>query len=423
MRLSRLLSSAGVVMLAAASVAVGMVTPAAAGPHVPAASAPAARTQEPPWLNAPASGRAVTGRTHHIDVPRRELPGRRTDAPARSRSMPTPMPSWPGEAHPSFGPGWEGAGDIGVMATHSINPPGIVLPTTDWLFAPTLYPGGLSCIEVSTVYVDGLYVSPFDWCGGGWQDGWLVDAAFQDKYVRSSAYTIKIIQTNAVTNEWKAYLFNHNTIAWDKLYEKAGDHGPPSGGWDVFELRTHYNSATTVGDFCDRTAGYSFSTKDLYFRVGNNLWTPATASNTDRSTDDNPASFGCPGLTLQWDSDAEYTVTNAPLGCSVHPEMHTWGAANFILIVKLFNPNAYNINGWQLKITLNGSQTVTSPANADFSQSGNVVTVTNGSANSTITSSGGFATFALNGTYTGTNSVPASFTLDTGYTPGTCTVV
>jgi hypothetical protein len=364
------------VVLAAATVTVGTVAPAAAGPQ----------------------------------------------SSARSASTQLLMPGWSDDLHTQFGISWPG-GPNGVMATHSINSSGSFSPT-DHVFAPTMYPGGISCIEVSTVYhSDGaIHLMPHSMCGGGWQPGWVVDAAFRDKYVRDSDYTIKIELTDAGTNEWTASLLNFNTWGWDAMYTDAGVHdGDASGGWDLFEIYAYYNPNTTVADYCDRLAGYEFSTKNLYFKVGS-TWTVADTSNTNRYDDDDPDHYGCPGLTLQWDGEAAYSVSNAPLGCTVHPVINNVGA-NFTLAVQLTNPNAYHINGWTLKIVLTGTQTVTTALNAGFSQTGNIVTVTNSSGNSTITSSGGTATFALQGTYTGPNTNPSIFFLDTGYTPNTCTVV
>jgi hypothetical protein len=342
-----------------------------------------------------------------------------TTAPAQA------MASWSGQIQGLFGVSWEAPGYLGARVTQSLNPPGTV-QTGDFLWAPVLYPGNESCIELLTSYHSNgsVVIQPKNWCDGDpWGPYWVVDAAFRDKYVRVGAYTTKIEQTNATTNEWKALLFNYNTSSWDVLYTKAGVHsGGPSAGWNYFEVFTGYNAQTGVGDYCDRTAGYTFASKYLYFKVGTG-WIPATGTNTNLVGDGDPANSGCPGLTFQRGPGTAWSVTNPPLGCNVHAVSATGSGGTFTLAVQLFNTNAYKINGWKLDITLNGNQTATGAVNGSFTQNGDVVTFTNSTTNRTVNASGGSVTFLLSGTYTGTNTLPTSFKLDTGYTPNTCTVV
>ncbi|MGX1240751.1 cellulose 1,4-beta-cellobiosidase [Streptomyces pseudovenezuelae] len=66
---------------------------------------------------------------------------------------------------------------------------------------------------------------------------------------------------------------------------------------------------------------------------------------------------------------------------------------------------------WSLKWSYAGNQKVTSGWNARISQSGTAVTAANESYNGTL-ATGGSASFGFQGTYSGTNAVPATFTLD-----------
>ncbi|GHA17272.1 glucanase [Streptomyces purpurascens] len=68
-------------------------------------------------------------------------------------------------------------------------------------------------------------------------------------------------------------------------------------------------------------------------------------------------------------------------------------------------------SGWSVKWSYAGNQKVTNGWNAKISQNGADVTVANESYNATL-ASGGSVSFGFNGSSSGTNSVPATFTLD-----------
>ncbi|WP_376796114.1 glycoside hydrolase family 48 protein [Thermogemmatispora sp.] len=81
--------------------------------------------------------------------------------------------------------------------------------------------------------------------------------------------------------------------------------------------------------------------------------------------------------------------------------------------INITNTGSTAINGWTLKFTFPNGQTVSQGWNGSFSQQGSTVTVTNLSYNgsippgTTLSNAPGF-----NGTWTGTNSPPTSFTLN-----------
>jgi Glycosyl hydrolase family 12/Cellulose binding domain len=71
------------------------------------------------------------------------------------------------------------------------------------------------------------------------------------------------------------------------------------------------------------------------------------------------------------------------------------------------NTGSGTLNGWRLGWTYPGNQTISSLWNGVYSQSGSSVTVNNASYNASIPS-GGTVTVGFTGTYSGTNTAPAS---------------
>ena len=69
------------------------------------------------------------------------------------------------------------------------------------------------------------------------------------------------------------------------------------------------------------------------------------------------------------------------------------------------------VNGWRLTWSFEGGQQVTQMWNATSAQSGSTVTATNVAYNTAIPS-GGSTAFGFNGSYTGSNPSPASFSLN-----------
>ncbi|GGV23026.1 glucanase [Streptomyces filipinensis] len=96
--------------------------------------------------------------------------------------------------------------------------------------------------------------------------------------------------------------------------------------------------------------------------------------------------------------------------CSVDYKVQNQWDTGFTAAVTITN-NAAAKSSWSLKWSYAGNQQVTSGWNAKITQSGAAVTAANESYNSTL-ASGGSVSFGFNGTYTGTNALPAAFTLD-----------
>ena len=205
----------------------------------------------------------------------------------------------------------------GMMAVQSILP-GFATSGGDYLYAPTLYPAGNSCIEATTAYGGGgVQIWAWDWCNRQTLGkAATVNAAFIADYVQNGAYSIWISQTNAANNTWEMYLHNYATSAWDPFYTSSGhDPGNPPGtnsaGYDMFEVYTNTNSATGQLNICPQLAGLAFTSSSIEQQQAG-IWTPLTAANVDPGSTSPPQSdlFGCTGLTAQYPTQySQWQVT------------------------------------------------------------------------------------------------------------------
>ncbi|MEV5546162.1 cellulose-binding domain-containing protein [Streptomyces sp. NPDC052309] len=87
-----------------------------------------------------------------------------------------------------------------------------------------------------------------------------------------------------------------------------------------------------------------------------------------------------------------------------------WGSS-FNAEVTIRNTGTAPVDGWRLDFAFPGGQRINSVWNARATQDGDRVIVTHESWTRTIPA-GGSVSFGLNGTSTGGNGVPASFTLN-----------
>ncbi|WP_031025502.1 glycoside hydrolase family 6 protein [Streptomyces sp. NRRL WC-3725] len=100
----------------------------------------------------------------------------------------------------------------------------------------------------------------------------------------------------------------------------------------------------------------------------------------------------------------------AAVPCAVDYKIQSQWDTGFTAAVTITNNGAAK-SAWTLKWSYGGTQKVTSGWNAKISQSGTAVTAANESYNGAL-ATGGTVSFGFNGTFSGTNSVPATFTLD-----------
>ncbi|KAB8139693.1 carbohydrate-binding protein [Chloroflexia bacterium SDU3-3] len=100
----------------------------------------------------------------------------------------------------------------------------------------------------------------------------------------------------------------------------------------------------------------------------------------------------------------------ASAGCQVSYVLNQWGTG-FTAEVTVKNTSANAINGWALAWTFGGNQQVTNAWNATISPASGSVVASNMSYNASIPA-GGSVSFGFQGSYSGTNTVPASFSLN-----------
>ncbi|MFE3857949.1 glycoside hydrolase family 6 protein [Streptomyces griseorubiginosus] len=100
----------------------------------------------------------------------------------------------------------------------------------------------------------------------------------------------------------------------------------------------------------------------------------------------------------------------AAIPCTVDYKVQNQWDTGFTTAVTITN-NSAGKSSWSLKWSYAGNQKVTNFWNSKISQSGTAVTATNESYNGTL-ATGGSVSFGFQGTYSGSNAVPATFTLD-----------
>jgi len=104
------------------------------------------------------------------------------------------------------------------------------------------------------------------------------------------------------------------------------------------------------------------------------------------------------------------TQTQGPAGCQVTYGVNQWNTG-FTANVTIKNTSSAAINGWTLKFSFPSGQTITQAWSSKASQSGSAVTLTNESWNGSLPP-GGSTQIGFNGSHSGTNTAPSSFTLN-----------
>ncbi|MFC4465430.1 glycoside hydrolase family 6 protein [Streptomyces xiangluensis] len=100
----------------------------------------------------------------------------------------------------------------------------------------------------------------------------------------------------------------------------------------------------------------------------------------------------------------------AAVPCTVDYKVQNQWDSGFTAAVTVTNNSAAK-SSWAVKWSYAGNQKITSGWNANLSQSGNAVTAANESYNGTL-STGSSISFGFNASYSGTNAMPTTFTLD-----------
>lgn len=100
----------------------------------------------------------------------------------------------------------------------------------------------------------------------------------------------------------------------------------------------------------------------------------------------------------------------AAIPCTVDYKVQNEWSTGFTAAVTVTNNGAPK-SSWAVKWSYAGNQQVTSGWSAKYTQSGTAVTAANENYNGTL-STGGSVSFGFNGSYSGTNALPTTFTLD-----------
>ncbi|WP_206189965.1 cellulose-binding domain-containing protein, partial [Streptomyces griseoruber] len=100
----------------------------------------------------------------------------------------------------------------------------------------------------------------------------------------------------------------------------------------------------------------------------------------------------------------------AAIPCTVAYTVQNQWDTGFTANVTVTNNSAAKTS-WSVKWAYAGNQKITNGWNAKITQSGTAVTANNETYNGTLPN-GGSVSFGFQGSYSGSNAVPASFTLD-----------
>ncbi|GIH20950.1 endo-1,4-beta-xylanase [Rugosimonospora africana] len=154
--------------------------------------------------------------------------------------------------------------------------------------------------------------------------------------------------------------------------------------------------------------------KPLYDTIVAALGGPTTPPSSTPPSSTRPSSTPPSSTPTTSTSPTRTPPTSAPPAsgrCHVTYQVASQWNTGFTANVTVANTGSTAINGWTLRWTFANGQKVTQSWNGTFSQSGAQVTVTNVSYNGTIPA-GGSTSLGFNGSWSGTNAVPTSFTVN-----------
>jgi hypothetical protein len=160
-----------------------------------------------------------------------------------------------------------------------------------------------------------------------------------------------------------------------------------------------YRQNGAVSEQLGETAGTSFTVGNL--NPGSRYTVNVVARDTAGKV-----SWASPPLTFTTGSPATST-------CTVRLADSTDWGSGFVGAVDITNTGPEPITGWTLTFTWpTGWQSVSSGWNANWTQTGATVRVTNGDGNASLAAGGGTTNIGFVGAYSGPNILPSAFTLN-----------
>lgn len=315
--------------VAAPAYATAATHPAAAPGGAPSATAPYSTHHVPVLVGAAVTARLGTEVGARFKASHSQMLSTRHAAPNSAPQSDFAAPSasaalapWSDTYHADWGiqTQIDGGYPAGGEAVQTLNP-NTVLPTgsPDTLYMPTFTPNIKGCIEVSTIYSAGQdSIGAWNWCDPDPENfaAIMPVSSALGTYTSVSGgqtvYFLRVVETNAATNTWTAYLYNYTTNRFDVFYTSSGTswlgQNGFTGNWDMAEDYTGYNTVTGEGNFCTEAPGAVWGSTDLRFQSSvNGAFTLAQTSNS--------ATFGArtDGTQLGCEPDA-VTITPDPLG-------------------------------------------------------------------------------------------------------------
>jgi Ricin-type beta-trefoil lectin domain len=245
-----------------------------------------------------------------------------------SAALKPDLSSWSGAFHGYWGT-FPAQTVYGAQATQGLNSSTELSSSDpDTIYSPTLDPSGITCIEMSTIYISGTdEIGAWDWCASspGFDKTTPVNSSFLATYTTTIGgqpfYSVQDVQTDPTTNSWTSYLYNYSTGAWDTYYTSANTSklSNSGGGWDMSEVYTYYNSSTGEGHYCTETYGANLETTGLQYQLSSGgAWTAASTSNSSMNLAyPRGSDLGCANSTY-WlpTANSEWRVTNGTHGAA-----------------------------------------------------------------------------------------------------------
>jgi endo-1,4-beta-xylanase len=251
--------------------------------------------------------------------------------------------------------------------------------------------------------------------------------------IRTSPVTSGTITFSNFVSAWASHGMNLGTMNYQVLATEAFGGGSGSnsvtlggGGGNTVSVTNPGNQSGTVGTALSTQihatdsggAALTYSATGLPAGLSINSSTglisgTPTASGSSSVTVTARDSTGASGNTT-----FTYSIASSGGGgtggggaCHVAYTTQSQWAGGFVAQVVITNSSSSAISGWTLKFTFPGDQHITSDFNGTASQSGEAATLTNASYNGSL-AAGASATVGFQGTWTNSDAVPTSFTLN-----------